>query len=57
MTWTIMVGNGPNSYQGDFILDAVTFYLADQRVMLILETPEGHKKVEENLKKLGHWQD
>ena len=27
MTWTVMVGDGPNSYRGEFVLDAVTHYL------------------------------
>jgi hypothetical protein len=57
MVWTIMVGDEPNSYRGDFILDAVTYYLPDKKVMLILETLEGHKKVQENLQKLGYWRE
>lgn len=57
MTWTVMVGTGPRSFSGDFVLDAVTLYLPDKKLMLILETPEGHKKVTDNLKKLGYWQE
>lgn len=60
MTRFVMVPDGPQtvghgSAGSQSVLDAVTLYMPDKKLMLIIETPEGHKKVEENLKKKGLW--
>lgn len=57
MNWSVMVGEGPGSFGGVSVLDAVTFYVPDKKLILILETPKGHNKIQENLKKLGYWQE
>ena len=57
MTFDVMVGDGPGRFTGDFMLDAVTMYVPVRKLMLILETPDGHERVQKNLKKLGYWED
>jgi hypothetical protein len=57
MTWTFMVNDGPNRFKGEDALDAVTFYLPDKKCILIIENAEGHKRIQENLKAKGLWQE
>ncbi|MFA6101566.1 MAG: hypothetical protein WCV67_06645 [Victivallaceae bacterium] len=57
MSWSVMVGDGPGSFRGNAILDAVTFYMPDKKLMLTIETSKGHNKILTNLKKLGYWQE
>jgi hypothetical protein len=58
MNWYFMVSDGPGKgYVSEFALDAFTLYLPEQKQILVLQTPEGHAKIEKTLKKNGSWQD
>lgn len=57
MKWTLMVPSGPRSASGEFILDAVTDYLPQEKVMLVIETPKGHERLVETLKEKKYWEE
>jgi hypothetical protein len=57
MTWSFMVNDGPNRFTGEDALDAVTFYLPDKKCILVIENAQGHKRIQENLKAKGIWQE
>lgn len=57
MTWSFMVNDGPNQFKGEDALDAVTFYLSDKKCILVIEDAAGHKRIQENLKAKGLWQE
>jgi len=57
MTWTFMVNDGPNRFTGEDALEAVTFYLPDKKCILVIETAEGHKRIQENLKAKKLWRE
>jgi hypothetical protein len=57
MTWSFMVNDGPNQFRGEEALDAVTLYLPDRKCILVIESAQGHKRIQENLKAKGLWQE